>query len=130
MKNNTKETFNLLWDKNLYELLRRKENYSEYINWTFKEHIDNLQNEIIELSEWIQKWDIKNIQEEFMDVIFMIWQLSNKLNKEWFLKWLDFKNQKEKILSRSPNLKTCNKVSREVENILWHKNKENETIKR
>lgn len=121
--NNTKEVIDILQNTDLYKLLRRKEQYSEFIDWTYKEHFKTLFDEIRELKEWIMKKDTKNIQEEFSDVIYMIWQLANKLNKDWYLKWLDFKNHSNKIYERSPQLKTWEKVSREKENIIWQINK-------
>lgn len=116
---NTRETFEKIWNSDLFELLLRKEKFSEYIDWTYEEHVDNLINEIQELKHWIKENDSENIVEEFMDVVYMVFQLSNKLNKDWLLDWLDFKNQKEKIFKRSPNLKQCTKISREIENKIW-----------
>lgn len=114
VENITKSSMEIINNKNLYELLRRKEMYSEYIDWEYKEHISNFINEIKELEVAIDNW--KDIWKEFMDVIYMIGQLTNKLNRDWFLEDVDFKLQKDKIMSRSPNLKECKKISRETEN--------------
>ena len=123
--NTTKELFNKLWDIDLYELLRRKEKYSEYIDWTFEEHFKNLTNEIKELQEEVDSgWDIKS---ESLDVVYVLWMLLQKLIKEKDLN-LDFKEQKEKIFKRSPNLKKCEKVSRETENKIWKIIKNNNSL--
>ena len=123
MVNNTKDVRNHLNGSELYKLLRRKEKYSEFIDWTYKEHFKTLNDELRELKEWVMKQDNENIKEEFMDVIYMVGQLANKLNRDWLLEWLDFQEQSDKIYKRSPQLKIWEKVSRQVENILWIKNK-------
>lgn len=125
--NNTREVLEHLGSSSdLYKLLRRKEKYSEFIDWTFEEHFKFFKSELAELEEWIKNNDIENIQEEFLDVIYMIWQISNKLNKEWFLDWIDTKKHSEKIYSRSPNLEAWEKISRETEDKVWYilKNKD------
>lgn len=117
MQNITRQTFNLVWNKDLYELLRRKEQFSEYIEWTYEEHFNNLINEILELKTEVEiNWKVKS---ETMDVVYMVWQLLNKLNKDWLLKSIDFKEHKDKIIWRSPNLKQWRKISREEENKNW-----------
>lgn len=116
--NNTKAVRKIVWDVHLYELLRRKEKFSEYINWTYTEHFKNLISEIIELEHEIAtggKW----VQWETMDVVYMVGQILNKMHKDWFLDGMSFKTHKDKIMGRSPNLKKCEKVSRETENSVW-----------
>ena len=105
----------------LHEILIRKANYSEYIDWEYSEHIQDAINELQELQEAILSKDKEEISKEWVDVIFTICQLVNKLLNDWIE--FDFKQHKDKILKRSPNLKKRIKISREEENRLWHLNK-------
>jgi len=119
MWNNTKQVQEIINDKNLYELLRRKEKFSEFISWTYEEHFKCLINEILELQQEIQNnWNW--VSWEVADVVYMVWQLLNKMNQDWLLKNVSFKKHKEKIMWRSPNLKKCQKVSRETEDKTWY----------
>jgi len=125
MKTNTRKTTELLQNKDLFELLLRKEKFSEYIDTDYNEQFTDLISEITELKKEVLEW--WDIEWELMDVIFWLWQLICKLLKEWKIDSLNFKAQKEKIFKRSPNLKACKKVSREVENIIWQKTKNEQT---
>lgn len=116
--NLTRKTFDVVWNKDLYELLRRKEQFSEYIEWSYEEHFKDLISEVLELQKEVElNW---NIQSEVMDVVFTVAQLLNKLNKDWLLKWIDFRKHKQKIMWRSPNLKQRQKISRDKENKIRH----------
>ena len=116
--NLTRDTYNKVSNWNLFELLERKANYSEYIEWTYEEHFKNLIDEILELQKEIEiNWDI---QWEITDVVYMVGQLLNKMNKDWILN-PDFKQHKDKIIWRSPNLKQRQKVTRQIENENWYK---------
>lgn len=94
--NNTRRTFEMIWNKDLFELLLRKEKFSEYIEWTLEEHINNLINEILELKEECLEGK-ENIHWELLDVIYQTWQLVNKLLNDNLIENLDFKQQKSKI---------------------------------
>lgn len=114
----TRDTYRKISNWNLFELLERKAKYSEYIEWTYEEHFKNLIDEILELQEEIKiNWDI---QWEIADVVYMVWQLLNKMNKDWILN-PNFKQHKDKIIWRSPNLKQRQKVTRQIENENWYK---------
>ena len=117
MKTLTRDTLDKVLNSDLYELLERKAKYSEYIEWEYSEHFNNLISEILELKAEIEIWwDIKS---EVMDVIYQIWQVLNKMNKEWLLE-TDFRQHKNKIMWRSPNLKQRIKVPRSVEQENWY----------
>lgn len=114
----TRDTYRKISNWNLFELLERKAKYSEYIEWTYEEHFKNLIDEILELKKEIEiNWDI---QWEITDVVYMVGQLLNKMNKDWILN-PDFKQHKDKIIWRSPNLKQRQKVTRQIENENWYK---------
>lgn len=117
--NSTKSVRDLVSDLDLYELLRRKEMFSEFIQWTYTEHFKTLSNEIAELQAEIENgWN--GVKWEVMDVLYMVWQLLNKMHKDWLLEWVSFVDHKRKIMWRSPNLKQCKKVSRETEDRVWY----------
>lgn len=114
--NATRWVINAVSSSDLYELLRRKEKFSEYVDWTYEEHFEDVISELLELQREIYvKWDIKW---ELMDAIYTFAQLLQKMEKDWLLD-VDFRSQKRKIFWRSPNLKRCEKVSRKVENEVW-----------
>jgi len=112
-----------LQDKNLYELLRRKEQYSWYQENDYQKYIKDTISELLELQEWIENNDWENIEEELMDVIMQIWQLINKLLNDWLINKLDFWKQKSKILKRSPNLKLGKYIWLQQEHYEWMKYK-------
>jgi len=119
MENKTKFIWDQINDSSLYELLRRKEKFSWYIENDYQKYIKNTIDELLELQEWIENNNIDNIQEETMDVIMMVWQLINKLVSDDLIKELDFKKHKDKIIWRSPNLKPWNYIWLEEEHRLW-----------
>jgi len=111
-------------DKNLYELLRRKEKFSWYQENSIEKHIKDTIWELEELLEWVTNNDIDNIQEELQDVIMNVGQLIYKIIKEKDIK-LDFKKHKQKILERSPNLKPWKYIGLEAEHKNWVEYKKN-----
>lgn len=119
MKTLTRQTFELVWNRDLYELLERKSKYSEYIDWWYEEHFKDLVSEVLELQKEVKiNWDI---QWEIMDVVYVVAQLLNKLNRDWLLEWVDFWKHRRKIMWRSPNLKQWKKIPREIEQENWYK---------
>ena len=130
---NTIKVFNMMKKQksNWYELLSKKEQFSEYL---VKNHISTicswLQSEVSELFEEIVKYekDSKNIEEllgELNDVIYMMLQLSVKLMQQWLLE--NFENnwlkQKNKIFHRAPHLKKGIKINLEEEKRIWAERK-------
>lgn len=99
--------------KDWYELLRRKEEKSYYSDLPFERLIKDLQWEIDELAEWINKGDVENIKEELADVILNTQQVIQALFKRWLvtaedLRWT-WKAEKEKIYYRTPFIRSWEK---------------------
>jgi len=130
MNSNTRkifETYKKEW-KDLYEILLRKEKYSEYIEKTdIKDIIQFFKNEVDELLESILQEDKEEIKKELMDVIYMLNITILKLMDWNYLENLDnfWKEIKEKMIKRAPHLKTWKKITLEEEKKKWREIKNN-----
>lgn len=118
---NTRNVFESLekQSKQWYRLLLSKERYSEYIESTLSSHFNDLMNEVKEVWESLEKWELD--MKEVGDMVYMVLMFLNKLEQQWYNSELSklWQNQKEKIFERSPNLWKHQKVSREIENRIW-----------
>jgi len=131
------ETFNNSL-KNWFDLISRKEKYSEYIEKeTSSDLWKSLKNEVEELIyelKGYESWEEnkEKLQSELNDTIYMLMQLMVKLEKTGAMNWYEdsVKLHKEKIFSRATHLKKCTKISLEFEKKIWKvlkikKNKKN-----
>ena len=123
-KTNTRKIKELLQNKDLWELLSRKDKYSWYSENSYSKYIKDTVWELLELQEWIDNWDIENIEEEVMDCVMMFWQLLNKLMSDNLIDWLDFNKHKNKIVWRSPNLKPWKYIWLTEEHRIWQLTKQ------
>ncbi len=112
----------------MFKLLKAKEQYSAYFDRPVEEQVTHLIDEAQELLEWIKNGNVDNIQEELKDVIMMVWTVTNKLMSTWMLDWFNLESQKDKVFERSPHIKLWEKVSAELEDILWAKAKGNNVL--
>lgn len=116
--------------KDWYQLLRRKEAYSFYMDRPFERLVKDLKGEIDELFQWIEANDSDNIKEELADVLFNTQQLIQALFKKWLITSEDlkatWKEQKKKIYWRQPFLDDDSEkpTDREHETALFKKLKE------
>ena len=117
--NNLKQIFRAFEIKDRYELMVRKNLYSNFIDRPLSQQVSPIVNESVELKEAILKGDINEIKKEYQDCLYGMLLLTSWLIKEWILTEEDFrtmwKQQKEKIVARSPFLKTHEKVDIETE---------------
>jgi hypothetical protein len=91
--------------------------------------IQDAQGELGELLIWIQNSDHENIKEEVADVIFNTCQVIQAVMKRWYISPEEFnhlgKDQKKKIFTRQPYIKTHQKLgSWEEETAMFKKLKE------
>ena len=124
VKSSTRKVFETLRINflSMFDLLSRKEKYSEYIEKTTDVEIAKaLSWEVLELIEELEKWENEKARGELNDVIYMLWQLMIKMDQTWKLDWFEtfWKDQKDKIVERSPHLKKCEKISLETEKAVW-----------
>ena len=114
-----------IWNR--YDLFERKAQYSNFIDRDVKSQLVVLLNEIRELWEAVDKDNIVEVRKELLDTLFNTWQLLYSLQKKWYIDEefmkTSWKTQKAKVFSRSPHLKSQEKLSVEDEEIQWHNNK-------
>lgn len=142
-KTSSRKVFEMFNDQNkhLYELSLRKEQFSEYsekntagdivnsLGWEVEEllvELNEYNNSNLSIEEKEKK--VNKIQWELKDVIYMLNSSMIKMDQLWLLDWFEnfWKEQKDKIISRAPHLKQCEKIPLDVEKKVWKilKNKE------
>ena len=122
-----KEWFKSLTD--MFELLIRKENFSNYADMSIQEQYKTFADEVTELQTELESEivDPNKVQKELADVIYTLLMNMGKMYELGLIDWEWLKSfwkiQSEKIYQRSPFLKEWYKPSHEEENKIWYETK-------
>lgn len=105
----------------VYSLMQKNHKYSPWVNQTsLKNHAEELQKEVQEMIDEIDKKDYENFRKELGDVFWDLLKLIvHSENKGWFSTKEMFEEVYEKFNRRKPFLVEGKKVTLEEEMKLW-----------
>ncbi len=113
--------------KDFYDLLIRKELYSNFADWPLEKQVQTVIDEATELKKEIENNNVDEIRKETIDVLYVtLMSISSMYTQglidDEFLASMG-SVQREKIMQRSPFLKEHYKPTSERENEIWYETK-------